>query len=111
MLLPARNSALRRRLEQWFDECDVVPNIIGEFDDSALMKAFGEAGVGIFIGPTAIEKEICTMYRSSVIGSTKDISERFYAISSERRLQHPAVLKITETAREALFAEQAKSKQ
>lgn len=103
ILLPARNSALRRRIDEWFDTNDVVPTIVGEFDDSALMKAFGEAGVGVFVGPSAIEKEICTMYRTSVIGRTAAITERFYAISPERRLKHPAVVLITKTARADLF--------
>ena len=103
MLLPARNSALRRRLEQWFDEQDILPIVVGEFDDSALLKAFGESGLGVFIGPSAIEEEICAMYHSSVVGRTTDITERYYAISSERRLEHPAVVLITETARSDLF--------
>jgi LysR family transcriptional activator of nhaA len=103
MLLPARNTALRRRLEQWFDELDLLPLVVGEFDDSALMKAFGEAGLGIFVGPSAIEEEICAMYHAAVIGRTTDITEHYYAISSERRIQHPAVLNITETARTDLF--------
>lgn len=103
MLLPARNTALRRRLEQWFDELELLPVVVGEFDDSALMKAFGEAGLGIFVGPSAIEEEICAMYHSAVIGRTTDITEHYYAISSERRIQHPAVLNITETARADLF--------
>ena len=103
MLLPARNSALRRRLEQWFDEQELLPRIVGEFDDSALLKAFGEAGAGIFVGPTAIEKEIGSMYRSGVIGRTTDITEVYFAISPERRLEHPAVVTITEVARTKLF--------
>lgn len=105
MLLPVRNSVLRRRLDDWFDAKSIVPNVVGEFDDSALMKAFGEAGTGIFVGPSAIEKEICTMYRASAIGRTPDITERFYAISPERRLKHPAVVLITETARADLFVD------
>ena len=62
--------------------------IAGEFDDSALMKAFGEAGAGLFAASTAIEKEICRMYRMAVIGRTEEIEERFYAISPERRLRN-----------------------
>ena len=103
MLVPARNSALRRRLENWFDDKRIVPQIVGEFDDSALLKAFGEAGVGVFAGPTAIEKEICTMYRAAVVGRSTTIVERYYAISVERRLKHPAVVLITELARTDLF--------
>ena len=96
MLLPSQNSALRRRLDDWFESHDVSPKIVGEFDDSALLKAFGEAGAGLFAAPTVIETEICRMYRMSVIGRTGDIKERFYAISSERKLRHASVVLITD---------------
>ena len=104
MLLPTPNSALRRRLDDWFEAHEVFPRIIGEFDDSALLKAFGEAGTGIFAGPTVIAEEICRMYRMSVIGETDEIKERFYAISPERRLKHASVVMITDTARSDLFS-------
>ena len=103
MLLPSQNSALRRRLDDWFESQELYPRITGEFDDSALLKAFGEAGVGIFAGPTAIEAEICRMYRMAVIGQTAEIKEHYYAISPERRLSHPSIVLITDTARADLF--------
>jgi len=103
MLLPTQHSALRRRLDDWFEDHEISPRIAGEFDDSALLKAFGEAGVGIFAAPSVIEEEICRMYRASVIGRTDEIEERFYAISPERRLRHPSVVLITDTARSGLF--------
>ena len=103
MLLPAPNSALRRQIDDWFETKDIVPHVVGEFDDSALMKAFGQAGSGIFVSPSAIEAEICSMYHTSVIGRSATIKERFYAISPERRLKHPAVVLITEAARSRLF--------
>lgn len=103
MLLPSQNSALRRRLDDWFETHDLSPRVAGEFDDSALMKAFGEAGAGLFAASTAIEEEICRMYRMAVVGRTDEIEERFYAISPERRLKHPSVLLITNTARADLF--------
>ncbi len=103
MLLPSPNSALRRRLDDWFEAHSVFPRIVGEFDDSALLKAFGEAGAGIFAGPTVIAEEICRMYRMSVIGETDEIKERYYAISPERRLRHASVVLITDTARADLF--------
>ena len=103
-LLPSPKSALRRRLDDWFESLELSPRIIAEFDDSALLKAFGEAGAGIFAAPTAIEEEICRMYRMSVIGRVDDIRERFYAISSERRLKHQSVVLISETARTQLFS-------
>lgn len=105
ILLPTPFSALRRRLDVWFEQKGLAPNVVGEFDDSALLKAFGQAGAGVFVAPSAIESEICAMYHSSVIGRSSTLRERFYAISPERRLKHPAVIKITETARAQLFAE------
>ena len=106
MLLPSQHSALRRRLDDWFETHELSPQIAGEFDDSALLKAFGEAGAGLFAAPTVIAEEICRMYRMSVIGHTDEIKERFYAISAERRLKHPSVVMITDTARSDLFAGQ-----
>lgn len=103
MLLPSQHSALRRRLDDWLDGHDIVPKIIGEFDDSALLKAFGEAGAGLFAAPSVIEKEICKMYGMSVIGRTDSVTEQFYAISPERRIKHPSVVRITEAARSDLF--------
>ena len=103
MLLPLPNSALRRRLDDWFENRQLSPRIVGEFDDSALLKAFGEAGAGVFAGPSVIEDEICRMYRTSVIGQTDEIRERFYAISPERRLKHTAVVLVTDIARSDLF--------
>ncbi|MGB5258321.1 MAG: transcriptional activator NhaR [Woeseiaceae bacterium] len=104
MLLPSQHSALRRRLDDWFDSHDIVPDIVGEFDDSALLKAFGEVGAGLFAAPSVIEKEICKMYGMSVVGKTDAVTEHFYAISPERRIKHPAVARITEAARSDLFA-------
>jgi len=104
LLLPSQHSALRRRLDDWFETHKLSPRIAGEFDDSALLKAFGEAGAGVFAAPTVIEEEVCRMYRMSVIGRTDEIKERFYAISPERRLKHPSVVMITDAARTKLFA-------
>jgi LysR family transcriptional activator of nhaA len=103
-LLPMRESSLRRPLEQWFDTENIRPAIIGEFRDRALMATFGQAGAGVFAAPTAIQKEIREQYRVVAIGRVDSIVERFYAISAERRLKHPAVVKICEEARETLFA-------
>lgn len=104
LLLPSQYSALRRRLDDWFESHQISPRIAGEFDDSALLKAFGEAGFGVFAAPTVIEAEICRMYRMSVIGSTDEIQERFYAVSLERRLKHESIVLITDTARTDLFS-------
>jgi LysR family transcriptional regulator, transcriptional activator of nhaA len=103
MLMPTASSALRRMLEQWFERQAIKPVVVAEFEDRALMKAFGEAGAGIFTSPTAVEDDVVAKYGVRVIGRSEDIKERFYAISAERRIKHPAVSAITETARNELF--------
>ena len=102
-LIPTSSSASRRSLEYWFEQHDLHPNIVAEFEDRALMKAFGEAAAGIFTAPTAVEEDILSKYGVKVIGRTDDIKEHYYAISSERRIKHPAVSAITESARSDLF--------
>ena len=104
LLLPTQKTAVRRDLEQWFQKEELRPRIIGEFEDSALMKVFGQDGIGVFPAPTVIEHEVCRQYKVRVIGRTEAVRERYYAISVERRLKHPAVLAICEAAREKLFA-------
>ncbi len=103
-LLPMHESSLRRPLEQWFDSNSIHPRIVGEFKDRALMTTFGQAGSGVFAAPAAIEKEIHEQYRVVPIGRIESVVERFYAISAERKLKHPAVVAISEAAREKLFA-------
>lgn len=103
ILLPTRHSELRRQIDDWLEANKLSPRIMGEFDDSALMKAFGEAGAGVFIAPSVIEQEVERMYRSKVIGRVDELQEQFYAISVERRLKHAAVKRLTETARSDLF--------
>jgi LysR family transcriptional activator of nhaA len=103
MLVPSDNTMLRRSLDQWLELEDLRPRIVAEFEDTALLKVFAQAGHGICSGPTAIEKEICAQYGLRVVGRTDAVRERFYAISVERRLKHPAVLAITEAARARLF--------
>jgi LysR family transcriptional activator of nhaA len=105
LLLPLPNTALRRRLDEWFESLGVAPMVVGEFDDSALMKSFAEAGLGLFASPTVIEEEICRMYRVRVVGRVESIRERFYAITPERRLKHDSVALITRVARRDLFGD------
>ena len=104
MLMPTASSALRRMLEQWFESKEVKPLVVAEFEDRALMKAFGEANAGIFTSPTAVEDDVVGKYGVRVIGRTDQISESFYAISAERRIKHPAVSVITDAARTELFS-------
>lgn len=102
LLLPYGNTALRRSLEQWFDERGIRPRIRGEFADSGLVKVFGAAGDGIFAVPTAVEADVTRMYGVRVVGREESIRERFYAISVEKRIKHPAVVAITKAARRTL---------
>lgn len=105
LLLPGEMTIVRSRLMQWFDGLHIYPRIVGEFDDSALMKAFGQTGAGIFIAPTPIASEVEKQYHVVSIGQTDKVRDLFYAISVERKISHPAIAAITETAREWLFQE------
>lgn len=102
LLIPSEINLMHVRLLQWFDKQNIHPQIMGEFDDSALMKTFGQAGVGAFIVPTAIADEVVNQYGVELIGSTQDVREQFFAITAERRIANPAVVAITESAREWL---------
>ncbi len=101
-LLPSEGTTLRRSLDQWFEAQNIRPEIRGEFDDSALLKTFGGAGEGLFAIPTAVEKEICRYYTVQRVGRPEGVRERFYAVSVERKIKHPAVLAISEQARQSL---------
>ena len=103
MLMPTGSTALRRGLDLWFQRIGIAPRVVAEFEDRALMKAFGEAGAGVFSAPTAVEDDVVAKYGVAVIGRTEEVKERFYAISAERRIKHPAVSAITEAARSTLF--------
>ena len=104
VLLPLEHLGLRRALEQWFSRLEVRPKVVAEFEDSALLKVFGADGLGVFPVPTVIEREVLGQHGVEVLGRTEEVRERFYAISVERRLKHPAVVAITDAARQELFA-------
>ena len=103
MLMPGSGSSLRRDLDLWFERNSVNPVVVAEFDDRALMKAFGERGAGVFTSPTAVENDVLQKYGVRVIGRTTELTERYYLISAERRIKHPAVSAITQVARNTLF--------
>ncbi len=103
MLVPMRMSTLRGMLDQWLEKIGVQPKIVGEFDDNALLKVFGQAGEGVFAAPSVIENEVAKQYQVKIIGRTDQITEKFYAISVERIIRHPAVAAISEAAKEKLF--------
>ncbi len=99
LLIPSDINRVHDRLLQWLEGMRIFPQIIGEFDDSALMKVFGQAGDGIFVAPTAIADEVMEHYGVEQIGQTEAVREQFFAISVERRISHPAVSAITEAAK------------
>lgn len=103
-LLPTENTTLRRSLDQWFESEKIRPFVVGEFEDSALLKVFGQSGTGLFAGPSAIEPEIRKQYGVQIVGRLDTVRERFYAISVERKLKHPAVVAISDMARQKLFS-------
>ncbi len=103
LLIPGQETVVRSRLLRWFAEQKIQPKIVGEFDDSALMQAFGQSGSGFFIAPSVIADEVCKQYGVRLMGQTDAVSESFYAISVERKVKHPGILAITEGARRELF--------
>jgi len=104
LLLPGEDFAIHHKLVQWLAGHDVRPRIVGEFDDSAMMKAFGQSGAGAFFAPAVIADQVCRQYGVLRIGEVDALSEQVYAITTERRLSHPAILAISQRARSALFA-------
>ena len=103
-LLPTDNTTLRRSLDQWFDRHGAAPRVVAEIEDSAVLKVFGQEGAGLFAAPTAVEREVRRQYGVRVVGRIAEVRERFYAISAERRIRHPAVLALTSAARDEIFA-------
>jgi LysR family transcriptional regulator, transcriptional activator of nhaA len=105
VLLPTENTVLRRSLDQWFDAQSVRPHVVGEFEDSALLNVFGLRGVGVFPAPSVIVKEVERQYQVKAIGRVKEIRERLYAVTVDRRIRHPAVVAICDNARKLIFGE------
>lgn len=108
MLMPAVESAVGQRLRTWLQAQSLHPRVVGECDDSALAKEFGRLGMGIFVGPTVLERDIEKQYGVRALGATSEVVEEFFAISVERRITHPCVTAITEAARTELFAPPAR---
>ena len=102
-LIPGEDVAIQAKILRWMEQCSLHPTIIGEFDDGALMKAFGRAGAGFFLAPTAMEKEICAQYKVVAVGEVPSIVEEIYVITAERKLNDPAILAISQTAKRDIF--------
>ena len=99
LLIPSARNLVQSRLLQWFDSLQIQPRIVGEFDDSALMKAFGQAGKGAFIAPSAIANQVAKQFNVEIFGATEQVQEQFYMITSERKISNPNVQSMLLSAR------------
>jgi len=98
LLMPVEAATLRRSIDRWFEGHEVAPSIVGEFEDSALMKVFGQKGLGLFPAPLALARDLKAQYGAELVGRLLGLTERVYAITVERRLRHPAAVAISESA-------------
>lgn len=103
VLLPTAQYAIRQLIDGWLEQLGIHPLVCGQFDDSALMKSFGQAGIGLFFMSSTIEDEICSNFNVEVVARVQDIKQKYYAISAERKVKHPAVAAICDSARTSLF--------
>lgn len=103
MLLPTKQYAVRQLFDRWCTDNSIFPTIRGQYDDSALMKSFGQAGFGVFFMPSIIEDEVKKSFGLEVVGRSNSLKQKFYAISAERKVTHPAVAAICDTARDKIF--------
>ncbi|SNS13704.1 LysR family transcriptional regulator, transcriptional activator of nhaA [Noviherbaspirillum humi] len=103
LLLPTRNNAIRGRLDHWFEVNDIRPDVVGEFDDNALLNTFGRSGIGLFPAPSALAKDVREQFGAMPIGELQ-VQEQFYAISNERKIKHPAIEAIMSEVHREIFA-------
>ncbi|HJV80845.1 transcriptional activator NhaR [Noviherbaspirillum sp.] len=104
LLLPTRNHAVRGRIDHWFESHDVRPDVVGEFDDNALLNTFGRNGMGLFPAPSALAKDVKEQLGALPVGELTQVREQFFAISNERRIKHPAVEAILNASHSSVFA-------
>jgi len=103
LLIPGVQASVRQQLEAWLTRHSITPRIVGEFDDGALMTAFGRQGKGVFMVPSVMETETTTQFGVQCVGRTDELVDEFFAVSVERRITHPCVVAITDAARGQLF--------
>ena len=104
LLLPTRNNALRGRIDEWLVRHGVRPDVVGEFEDNAMLNTFGRNGLGLFFAPAALERDIEEQFNAALVGDAPELREQFFAISAERKIKHPAVEAILATVHQGLFA-------
>ena len=98
-LMPGNDAAVRQRLQTWFDKLHIQPKVVAEFDDRAMMKAFGQQGAGVFSAPSFVAEEVAKQHNLQIFGSTDEVQEQAYAVTTERRIKHPAAIAISEAAK------------
>ncbi len=103
LLLPARNNALRAKIDDWLEVNGVHPDVVGEFEDNALLNTFGRRGLGLFFAPAALAADLAEQLQAEVVGRVPEVREQFYAISNERKIQHPAVEAILAAVHEGML--------
>lgn len=94
VLLPTAHTAIRDRLDHWFEQQGIRPRVVGEFEDSALLKTFGASGVGVFPAAESVEEELMAHYAVQRLGQCTGVNEHFYAIGTEKKVQHPLVQRL-----------------
>ena len=99
-LLPGEDFTFQKKLIDWFESKKIYPRVVGEFDDGALLKSFGQAGAGFFAASVAIADYVCRQYQVQQVGQIDKVVEQLYAITTERRLTHPAVIAIVQASAE-----------
>jgi len=104
MLLPTKQYAIRKLFDRWSNDKEIFPEIKGQFDDNAILKAFGQSGLGIFFMPAVIQEEVCRNFNVEVIGHLEEVKQKYYAITLERKVKHPAVVAICDTAKERFIS-------
>ncbi len=104
LLLPSRNNALRGRIDEWLVQQGVRPDVVGEFEDNAMLNTFGRNGLGLFFAPAALEQEIKEQFNAVLVGNVAELREQFYVISNERKITHPAIEAILSAVHQGEFA-------
>ena len=103
-LLPTRNNALRGRIDEWFELHNARPDVVGEFEDNALLNTFGRRGAGLFFAPAALAADLEEQFGAVLVGQVPQVREQVYAISNERKIKHPAVEAILSSVHEGVFS-------
>ena len=94
VLLPTAHAAVRGRIDHWFEQHGVQPRIVGEFEDSALLKTFGESGMGVFPAAEWVHDELLAHYDVQKLGACGHVKEHYFAIGTEKKVQHPLVQRL-----------------